>query len=115
MRGFLVFVSAAGVIGLAYWAYSVNHATQQALAQKRALEREIVGLDEAIDVQQAEWAYLNRPGRLRELAEANFDDLELIPMQTYHFSHPERIPYPGPELDLSGPPEQVMGALEDGQ
>ena len=115
MRGFVVFICAAGVIALAYWAYSVNHATQQVLAQKRGLEREIARLEEAIDVQQAEWAYLNRPGRLRELAEANFDDLELIPMQSYHFAHPGNIPYPQPDLELSGAPERVMGTLEDGQ
>jgi hypothetical protein len=59
----LYLCTALAVIALAAWAYRENHLTQQAMNQRRALEREIAALSEALSIQRAEWAYLNRPDR----------------------------------------------------
>jgi hypothetical protein len=103
MRGVLYALSVIAVIGLAYWAYGENYRTQTALSEVRALEREIADLREALSVQRAEWAYLNRPERLRELAFLNFETLGLMPMHADQFGNIDQIAYPQPGLpSISG-------------
>lgn len=97
MRSLLYLFTALSVIALAAWAYRENHMTQQAMNEKRALERQIVALSEAIRIQRAEWAYLNRPDRLRELVDVNFERLKLVPMAADHFGEIGQIAYPMPE------------------
>lgn len=94
MRGLLYAFSVIAVISLAYWAYGENYRTQTALSEVRALKREIGDLREELSVQRAEWAYLNRPERLRELAFLNFDSLGLMPMHADQFGNIEQIAYP---------------------
>ena len=75
MRPLLYVLTALAVIGLAMWAYQENYRTQKAVAEVETLNREIGETRAAIAVLRAEWAYLNRPDRLRDLAMANFDHL----------------------------------------
>ena len=96
MRSFLYILTALGVMALAVWAYHENHRTQQAQAELRAVEREIRALREALSVQRAEWAYLNRPERLRQLVDMNFDALGLLPLEAGQFGRIEEIVYPLP-------------------
>ncbi|MDX9859803.1 MAG: hypothetical protein RBS99_02695 [Rhodospirillales bacterium] len=49
--------------------FSVKYKVQQLEADLTAIERGIVSEQRAIHVLRAEWAHLNDPGRLRELAE----------------------------------------------
>ena len=100
MRGLLYVLTAAGVIGLAFWAYVETHRTQQANAEMRMLQREISALREALGVQRAEWAYLNRPDRLRELADLNFDRLGLMPMAPEQFGEIEQVAFPPAPLPM---------------
>lgn len=109
MRGVIYVMTALAVFGLAFWAYRENHATQQAIAEMRTLNREIASLREAIGVQRAEWAYLNRPARLHELATLNFDRLELLPMSPDHFGRIDQIAYPDPELPAFTNTVEVFG------
>ena len=81
MRAVLYVLSFLGLIALGFWAYRENYATQGALKEVEALQRQIADLREGLSVQRAEWAYLNRPDRLRDLATANFDRLGLLPME----------------------------------
>lgn len=97
MRGLGYLLTVLGVIGLAVWAYRQNHDTQQSLNQARALRTEIRQLTEALEVQRAEWAFLNRPDRLRLLAEVNFDRLGLAPLTSARFGRIDDIAYPMPE------------------
>ena len=110
MRGIVYVLATLGVIVLAFWAYRETHATQRAEAQMRALQSEVAALREAIAVQRAEWAYLNRPDRLLALVDLNFDTLELLPVRPEQFGDPEQVAYPLPELPapLSGPVETVF-------
>jgi hypothetical protein len=53
------------VVVSATWAYRVNYATQEAMNRVADLEAAISAEREALAVLDAEWAYLNRPDRLR--------------------------------------------------
>lgn len=94
MRPVMYVLSFLAVMGLAFWAYRENYATQELLKDVSALNREIAGLRESLAIQNAEWAYLNRPERLRALVNDNFDRLALLPMTPEQFGTPEQVTYP---------------------
>lgn len=94
MRSLLYVMTVAGVIALAFWAYRENYATQAALAETRALRGEILHAHERLSILKAEWAYLNRPDRLRDLALINFDRLGLLPLRPEQFGHVREVAYP---------------------
>ena len=93
------------VMGLAVWAYAQNHQTQTSMRERAELRREIRDLREALEVQAAEWAFLNRPDRLRVLAELNFERLELVRLTGDHFGRIDEVAYPLPE-PLPAPPTE---------
>lgn len=98
MRNLLYVLTAFAVMGLAFWAYRENYRTQAEVAEARRLQAEIAELRERLGVLKAEWAYLNRPDRLRALAEINFARLGLLPMQPQQFGDVRQVSYP--DLDL---------------
>jgi hypothetical protein len=98
MRPVFFILSFLAVIGLGFWAYRENYATQSALRDMARLQNEIASLREALALQRAEWAYLNRPERLRELATLNFDRLGLLPLEPTQFGVAAQISYPAPAL-----------------
>lgn len=117
MRGFLYLLSALSVIALAAWAYRENHRTQQAARDLRGIQSEISSLREAIIVHRAEWAYLNRPDRLRDLADLNIDRLQLVPPSAGHFALIDQIAYPplnsadaSEEIEIDG--DSVIHVME---
>jgi len=98
MRGAIFLLGCSILTGLAYWAYSENYKTQAELERVKDLRFEISDRREAIAVLTAEWAYLNRPDRLRTLAVINFDRLKLIPMTSDHFGSMATLPeYEAPQ------------------
>ena len=87
MRAVLYILTTLSVIGLAFWAYRENYATQQAHSRLAVLN--------------AEWAYQNRPDRLRDLAELNFERLGLLPLEPDQFGRIDQVTYPPlPEIPL---------------
>jgi hypothetical protein len=97
MRSIFFIAVALAVVGMATWAYQENYRTQASLREVDRVNAEIAGLRETLSVLRAEWAYLNRPDRLRDLADLNFDRLGLLPLAPQQFGHVDQITYPMPE------------------
>ena len=91
-------MSALVVMGLAFWAYQENYKTQQSQGEVRTLQAQIGAAHSRLGMLRAEWAYLNRPDRLRELAELNFDRLELLPLLPEAFGRVDQVAYPMPAM-----------------
>lgn len=109
MRSVFYVLAALAVMGLAFWAYRENYATQQSLKEVTALQSEIGALREALSVQKAEWAYLNRPDRLAELVAINFDRLGLLPLEPEQFGRADQVAYPAPTQFAITEPIDLMG------
>ncbi|QIE41680.1 cell division protein FtsL [Rhodobacteraceae bacterium SC52] len=101
MRVMIGMVLGAMVLGLAFWAYQENYRTRQAQSDVRQIQREIGFLQEQMTVLRAEWAYLNRPERLRALSALNFEKLGLLPMTPEHFGRLDQVAYPPQKPILS--------------
>jgi hypothetical protein len=104
MRPLLYALSALFVMALAFWAYRENYATQAALRDLARTQDDIAGLREDIAMQRAEWAYLNRPSRLKDLATVNFDRLQLLPLEPSQLADGKTVAYPlpqAPDADLT--------------
>ncbi len=94
MKPLFYLVTALAVMGLAYWAYQENYRTQAALSELEHTNREIGRTRDSIAVLRAEWAYQNRPERLRDLALMNFNRLGLMPLTPGHFARVDQIAFP---------------------
>lgn len=101
MRPALYVFSFLALLALGFWAYRENYATQAALREVAGLQDEIGALRAALAVQRAEWAYLNRPDRLRELSALNFDRLGLMPMQPAQLGRSSEIAFPQAEFPIA--------------
>ncbi|MCK8465496.1 cell division protein FtsL [Aliiroseovarius sp. S1339] len=112
MRSLLYITSALVVMALAYWAYSENYKTQASLDRVEDLQREIGLMQEQLAVLRAEWAYLNRPDRLRDLAELNYDRLGLLPLAPEQFGRVDQVSYPIEELEEITEAFDVFGEIE---
>ena len=113
MRPVLYVLSFLAVMALAFWAYRENYATQAALRDMGKLQNEIASLRDALALQRAEWAYLNRPDRLRELATLNFDRLGLLPLEPVQFGAAAQVSYPAPViLPGEGPFPEIDAPVE---
>ncbi|MCA1775447.1 MAG: cell division protein FtsL [Paracoccaceae bacterium] len=98
MRSLMVILAALGVMGLGFWAYQENYKTQASMREVRSLNRSIGAAHETLVFLRAEWAYLNRPDRLADLAALNFERLELLPLRPESFGRVDQIIYPIPEI-----------------
>lgn len=102
-RPFLTVLSLCALVALAFWAYRENYSTQRELRELASLRSEIAQLHEALSVQRAEWAYLNRPDRLRDLVGLNFARLPLLPMDPAQFGAVRDVALPLPPIGLTEP------------
>lgn len=104
MRTVLYILTAFAVVGLAFWAYRENYATQLVLKETEQLHRDIRAAHARLTVLKAEWAYLNRPDRLRELADLNYERLQLMPLRPDQFGMVDQVAYPpAPLLPVTDP------------
>lgn len=93
MRSVLTICIICIVMGLAYWAYQENIRTQAAIAQSERLQSDIGQAHGRLTALRAEWAYLNRPDRLIDLAVLNFSDLQLSPLRAENFGEIDQIEF----------------------
>jgi hypothetical protein len=104
MKGVAYVLAALAVFGLAFWAYQENYATQKVLKDTQRLQTTIGAAQIRLGILRAEWAYLNRPNRLLELSEINFDRLGLLPLRPNQFGRIDEISYPpDPLLPITNP------------
>ncbi|QPM89211.1 cell division protein FtsL [Pseudooceanicola algae] len=97
MRSLLFVLSAMGLIGLAFWAYRENYETKAAITEAVNMQDDIAAARARLSMLRAEWAYLNRPDRLRALAEANFGPLGLQPLDAAQFGVVAQVRFPPAE------------------
>lgn len=98
MRSLLYVLAALAVIGSAFWAYQENYQTQDSIKHVRQLNRDIATANARLRMLNAEWAYQNRPDRLRDLVNLNFDRLGLLPLMPDGFGRVDQVAYPIEEL-----------------
>lgn len=101
----ILYLSAVVLLAVcATWAYRVNYATQDALNRVADLRGAIAEEREALGVLKAEWGYLNRPDRLRQLVSANAEALGLVDLSPDQFGDVSEVPFrPAP------PPANPLG------
>ncbi|MGI3170765.1 cell division protein FtsL [Pseudooceanicola sp. C21-150M6] len=100
MKALLYVLSFAALIGLGFWAYQENYETKQVIDETERLQHDIGQARARLAALRAEWAYLNRPDRLRELAELTFDSLQLLPLSPDQFGRADQVAYPAPEAEV---------------
>ena len=83
------------VIAQGFWAYTENYETQKSLKTAKQLQTEIAAARTQMGVLNAEWAYLNRPDRLRDLVDMNFVRLQLLPLRPEQFGQVAEVPRNG--------------------
>ncbi len=98
MKHFLYLLAGVVVVLAASWTYKVNYQVQEAEDRVAALQRQINRERGKIAVLGAEWAYLNRPERLRALAETYYAELRLMPIDASHFARISDVPLPPDEI-----------------
>ena len=86
MLRFLLFGTLIGsTFAMGLWAYKINYDSRAADQRVKELEKSILSANKQFKILNAEWAYLNRPDRLRKLAEYYFSELRLTPMNPDDF------------------------------
>ena len=105
MKSVLYLLTTLVVMALAFWAYRENYRTQAAITEMSQIQGQIGHLREELGVLRAEWAFLNRPERLRQLVNLNFDKLKLVPFGSDQFVDVGQVAFPTPKA-----PEPQAGA-----
>ena len=86
MLRFLLFGTLIGsTFAMGLWAYKINYDSRAADQRVKELEKSILLANKQFKILNAEWAHLNRPDRLRKLAEYYFYELRLTPINPDDF------------------------------
>ena len=92
------------IVGAALLLYGVKYRVQAIRTQVAETARQLESEKEAMHVAAAEWAYLNRPDRLQELAAKYLMSSELTVDQVAEI---EAIPFPS-HMEASATPAEGM-------
>ncbi|MRX51384.1 cell division protein FtsL [Paracoccus sp. S-4012] len=111
MRTLMTLAAVLVVMGLAFWAYRENYRTQAVLSHMESVQRETAGLRERLGTLNAEWAYLNRPERLSQLANRHFEQLQLLPVTPGQLLRQDQIAYPMPRAVMEAGTDPFASTL----
>jgi cell division protein FtsL len=106
MRALLYILGIGAFLALAGLSYSQNYATRDVLDQVDDLRAEIVAKQKQLRALEDEWAYLNRPQRIKALAVLNYPHIMLMkrsPAPPAEFSDLPFLPDPSdydPSLEV---------------
>ena len=84
----------------------MKYKAQAAQARVDNLRAQIADEKDRIAMLRAEWAYLNRPERLRQLTERYFPELGLMPIHAEHFADPAVVSFPPQDV------EEILSVIE---
>ena len=76
----------------AFGLYMVKFSVQNLQRDVRVMEQELAAEKESLHLLNAEWAYLNRPERLRQLSERHLD---LVPLDSRRIENVSLLPEAG--------------------
>ena len=86
MLRFLLFGTIiVSTFALGLWTYKINYDSRAAAQRVKELENSILSANKQFKILNAEWAHLNRPDRIRKLAEYYFFELRLTPINPDDF------------------------------
>ena len=85
LRFLLIGTLIGSTFALGLWAYKINYDSRAAYQRVKELEKSILSANKQFKILNAEWAHLNRPDRLRKLAEYYFFELRLTPINPDDF------------------------------
>jgi hypothetical protein len=106
----LLHIAAIGaLIGSAGYAYSIKYETLYHAEQVAKLKSRLQKERDGIAVLKAEWALLNRPDRLQEIADRHLD---IQPMHIQQMARLTDIPARAPKTDTIGRKLEALGLLE---
>lgn len=108
MRYFLYFFSLACLVFSATWAYRVNYETREVVKRIKVLQKEITKEEEKLIMLEGEWAYLNRPDRLNELAERFFPKLSLMPISSDNYAQIDTVSFKDPIVPDASPIDTAL-------
>ena len=91
MRSLLNIFCFASVMVIAFWAYQENIKTKKEVKKTEDLQKAIGHARSRLAILRAEWAYQNRPNRLQDLANLNYENLQLLPLRASHFGNVDEI------------------------
>lgn len=77
MRALLYILGISAVLMLSAMSYSQNYATRDVLREIQSLRGDIRLRQQQLRALEDEWAYLNRPKRIKELTVINYPNIEL--------------------------------------
>ncbi|WP_172331380.1 cell division protein FtsL [Mangrovicoccus sp. HB161399] len=115
MKTLIGFLLGLAVLGLGFWAYQENYRTRDAMDQVRTTQRQIMHLRDELTMLRAEWAWLNRPERLRMLVDANAETLQLADMAPDRFGVLDQVAYPTRPYLSSMPAEEAAPGVQEHQ
>ncbi len=114
IRALWTVACSAGVIASACWAYQENDRTRTSMNRLDDLRQLIESEHEGLAVLKIEWAYLNRPDRLRDLVDLNYFDLWLVPVAHTRFGMISQVELmPKETAAETGPEPGALGSLTE--
>lgn len=84
-----IFINMMCVAALAIGLYLVKYSVQDVQREVATLKVNLAAEKESLHLLNAEWAYLNRPDRLRQLADRHLD---LVPLESRQINHVSALP-----------------------